>query len=84
MNSTIKNSIEFQHAEISFNTDDKQHSFDVYHNLKSFGLSIESAFDNWVYRTKKYSVKSFCKYVMSKDVQIVCMDKITWDRLNKK
>ncbi len=52
-------------------------SFKVKHNLgKNFGVSIDGAFDNWYYRTKDYSVQSFCEYVKSKqkffDETIVC------------
>lgn len=69
-------------SEIKFNVDGVPHEFTVVHNLNLCGLSIESALDNWLARTKKFTSNNFCKYVMSKDVQIVCMSEGDFNRLN--
>ena len=42
-------------------------SFKIYHNLRSFGLSIDAALANWLFRTDTYTAESFCEYVKSKD-----------------
>lgn len=63
-------------AEISFNIDGMPRMFKVYHNLSpQFGLSIENAVESWLVRTKQFTVKSFCKYVQSKDPTIICISK---------
>lgn len=67
--------ITFQEAKIEFQIDGEPFIFEVYHNLKYFGLDIEAAFTNWVYRTKEYTQKSFCNYVMSKDINIECLSR---------
>lgn len=59
-------------------------TFSVYHNLPdTFGLSVENAFDSWLFRTNTYTAASFCKYVMSKQYEYVCMTETTMKRLNK-
>lgn len=56
----------------------------VYHNLPSaHGLSIIDAVENWVIRTKKFTAKSLCKYVMSKDESFVCITEKRFNHLNK-
>lgn len=67
--------IKFQEAIIKFEINGEHFIFEVYHNLQHFGLDIEDAFTNWVYRTQKYTRKSFCNYVMSKDINIECLSK---------
>lgn len=51
----------------------------VEHNLFSgeFGLSIENAFDAWLFRTTTYTVESFCAYVRSKSPAFICKPKET-------
>jgi hypothetical protein len=74
----------YKKATLSFDVNGKHHVFTVYHNLESFGLHIESAYINWIHRTKKVTEKSFCNYIMSKDPQIVCMGENDYiDFLNK-
>lgn len=49
--------------------------FTVKHNLEELGLSLENAAVNWAARVtnrKDVTVKNFCKYVYSKDAQIIC------------
>ena len=58
-------------------------TFSIYHNLPDTnGLSIENAFDNWLFRTSNYTSSAFCKYVMSKADHFVCMTEKTFKRLN--
>jgi hypothetical protein len=52
---------------INFKLKGKPKSFYLEHNLDKFGLSIDAAFVNWSARTKDFSEKSFCDYVVSKD-----------------
>lgn len=70
-------------SEIGFKLAGSDRFFTVYHNLEEFNLDIEAALTNWVYRTDDYSEESFCKYVMSKDEQIVCIPQDQWKRLNE-
>lgn len=67
--------IKFKEAIIKFEIDGEPFFFGVYHNLEEFGLDIEAAFTNWVYRTKEYTEKAFCNYVMSKDPNIECLSR---------
>ena len=41
--------------------------FKIYHNLDDLCLCIESAFQNWLFRTEKYTSKSFVSYLKSKE-----------------
>lgn len=45
--------------------------------------SLQSAVDNWLARTKKYTSKSFCRYVNSKGLN-VAIPQTTFNRLLKK
>lgn len=69
-------------AEIRITIGNTDFSFNVYHNLEKFHLLIGSALENWVYRTKTFTEKSFCDYVMSKGGGIVCMGEKQFNRLN--
>lgn len=54
-------------AVASFNVDGKSYKFKIIHNLsETFGLSFECALENWVYRTKKFTAESLCKYIKKK------------------
>jgi hypothetical protein len=75
--------INLEKAEISFKIFNTEYNFVVYHNLKKFGLLIDSALYNWVFRTTKFTEKSFCEYVTSKDPGIVCMPEKQYNRLFK-
>lgn len=75
--------MKLKESEISFTVEDKSYGFKVYHNLpEQFGLSMEGALDNWVVRTKKYTAKSLCDYVMSKGNEIVCMTERQFKRIS--
>lgn len=62
----------FHNETIKFDLNDTPFEFVVVHNLREYGLDLEAAFLNWVYRTKEYTIKDFCDYVMSKDPLIKC------------
>lgn len=63
-------------ADIEFKARGKKIKFSVNHNLSEFGLNIEDAVHNWVYRTNEYTAKSFCQYVVSKDpINLICIPK---------
>jgi len=74
---------EFTHSELRFEIGRKKYKFDVVHNLpETFGMNIEGALDNWLARTRKHTVQSFCEYVTSKDPSnIVCMPKSEFDKM---
>lgn len=66
-----------------FDVDGIPNPIKVYHNLPdNFGMSIRDAFENWQFRTRKHTSKSFCKYVMGKDPAFVCMTEKQFNRLN--
>jgi len=70
-------------ADIEFKVNDREVKFSVVHNLpKTWGLNIENALDNWLFRTKHYTAKNFCKYVMSKDPSFVCMTMEQYNHLS--
>lgn len=74
----------FYKGEIDFNINGKPYAFSVIHNLSNIpGMTIEGALQNWLERTKVFTDKSFCKYVMSKDESFVCLTQKQYDRLNK-
>lgn len=75
-----------QSITLTFNINDKPQKWNIVHNLDDFGLSIESALQNWGARTKRYTINSFCDYVVSKDkINLMCMPKSKYDMLiNKK
>lgn len=61
-------------AEICFKVGEIDHEMVVMTNLpETFGMSIDGAVENWLMRTKDFSVKSFCDYVESKDSTIICL-----------
>ena len=70
-------------STITIGHSDGEIVFEVVHNLKSFGIDIDDALVNWLHRTKKFTAKSFCKYVMSKDESFVCMDSEHFERFSK-
>jgi len=72
----VRSTITIGHSEGEVN-------FEVIHNLKSYGIDIEDAATCWIYRTKKFTAKSFCNYVLSKDPSFVCMDSEQYERLSK-
>jgi hypothetical protein len=70
-------------TEFKFDIGKVTKRFSVYHNLPdTFGLSIENAFDSWLFRTSNYTPGAFCRYVMSKQDEYVCMTEKTFKRLN--
>ncbi len=77
-----KETVEFlTRAEIQFAVMGIDHHFTVYHNLEKYHLLIGNALESWVFRTKKFTKKSFCEYVMSKGGGIVCMGEKQFNRL---
>ncbi len=66
-----------QHTTIVFNLRKKKKRFDVIHNLDEYSLDIEAAFENWWPRVRNnnFSIESFCEYVTSKDVNLICKPK---------
>jgi len=65
-------------AEVEFKVNGKPIKFTVIHNLPN----LEDALDNWVNRTKKYTVKSFCNYVMDKHCNFVMMTEKQFKRIS--
>ncbi len=58
---------------IKFRVRNKQYEYNIEHNLNRHSLDIEAALHNWLARTKDYSCKSFCQYVVSKDPEnLIC------------
>lgn len=73
-----------QQVTISFNLLGEPTEWQIVHNLHKFGLSIESAFENWQVRTDNYSAISFCQYIMSKDPEnFIAMTREVYDVLHK-
>lgn len=71
-------------ADVQFNVDDKPVKFSVIHNLpKDFGLSFNDALDNWLARTKKFTAKSLCNYIRSKNTGFVAMTETEYKRLSE-
>lgn len=71
-------------ADIEFKVNERKINFSVVHNLpKTWGMNIENALDNWLPRTKHYTARNFCQYVMSKDPSFVCMTISQYNRLNQ-
>jgi hypothetical protein len=72
-------------AVIKLNINGQLHRFKIIHNLPNvFGVSINDALDCWIHRTKNYSARSFCEYILSKDSSLVAMTESQFKRLNKK
>lgn len=55
---------QIQRSEIELSNGSK---FVIVHNLPDFGLDINSALQNWLVRTDKFTDENFCEYIMSKD-----------------
>lgn len=55
-----------EHAKIRFEVNNERVQFNVMHNLKEFGLSINNGLTSWMMRTDEYTKKSFVKYLKSK------------------
>ena len=71
-------------ADIKFKVDGVLVEFSVIHNLpKTFGASLDCALTNWLARTDKFTAKSLCKYIMSKNTGVICMTEKQFERLNK-
>lgn len=71
-------------ADVQFNVDGNPIKFSVIHNMpKTFGLSFDCALDNWLARTKKFTAKSLCKYIMSKQCDVVAMTEAEYKRLSE-
>lgn len=72
----------FLKANIKFKVDGKPIEFSVYHNLPQIrGLSIKDAVVNWSARTKKYTDKSLCKYIMKKQTGYCCFTQSQLDNM---
>lgn len=69
------------HFELSNGT-----KFSVVSNLpKDFGLNIEDAFQNWLYRTSDFTAESFVEYVNSKNLEgYYTFTREAWNKLNSK
>jgi hypothetical protein len=75
--------LSFFTANVKFDVNDKPIKFSVIHNLpQTQGLNFDAALENWLYRTDKYTAKSLCDYIMSKETGYVCMTLSQWKRLN--
>lgn len=60
-------------------------SFEIVHNVDSYGQDIQHALDSWIARTKNFTDVSFCEYVLSKfDDECICMPKKRFDKICKK
>ena len=71
-------------ANVQFKVDGKPFQFFIVHNLnEKFGLSFNDAFENWIRRTKEYTAKSLCEYIMSKGKEFVAMTETQYRRLSK-
>lgn len=60
---------------ISFHSSKTKVKLDIFTNISIFGLDIESALDCWLARTKEFTEKSFCEYICSKDINIICLSR---------
>lgn len=70
-------------ADVKFKVNGIHVKFRVIHNLpETQGLDFYSALENWVYRTKKYTAKSLCDYIMSKNTGSICMTVYQYNKLN--
>lgn len=71
-------------ADVQFNVAGKPVKFSVIHNMpKTFGLSFDCALDNWLARTKTFTAKSLCRYIMSKQYNVVAMTESEYKRLSE-
>ncbi len=54
-------------STVSFDVNNKTVSFNIVHNLPEiFGMSLQNAVDNWIFRTEQYTAESLCDYINSK------------------
>lgn len=65
-------------ADIEFTVEqdgkEQEIKFSVIHNLPEInGLSLRDALENWMFRTKKFTAKSLCKYINNKQTGYTCM-----------
>lgn len=44
---------------------------------------MDDALINWTDRTKEYTAKSLCDYILSKDTEFICMSENDFNKLNK-
>jgi hypothetical protein len=65
-------------AIVKFNINGRAVKFNVINN---FPNEFNSALDCWLARTKTFTVKSFCEYVMNKNTEHIAMTKKTFDNL---
>jgi len=66
--------MELTKSVITFNVNEKKIKFSITHNLpKPFGLNIECALNSWLLRTKSFTAKSLCKYILSKDINNIAV-----------
>lgn len=74
----------FTKSEIEFEVKGKNIKFTIVHNLPNvFGMSINDAFENWVYRTNDYSPDSLCEYIHSKDPYFIALTEEEYNALNE-
>ncbi len=72
-------------ADVQFKVGNRPVKFSVIHNLENkWGLSFDAAFENWLVRTKTFTVKSLCEYIASKDEGFVAMPESQYKRLSEK
>lgn len=61
-------------ADVHFEVDGTPVDFSVIHDLPAVkGMSFEDALYCWLARTNKYTAKSLCKYINSKDIPFRAM-----------
>lgn len=71
-------------ARVEFYVDKVKVEFKVIHNLPLVkGMSFMDALNSWLARTKIYTSKSLCKYIMSKDESFVVMTEKQYKNLMK-
>ncbi len=68
---------QLQRSEIELSNGNK---ICIIHNLPDHGLNIQDALINWTERAKDYNAESFCKYIMSKDTNLLAL---TEEKFNK-
>lgn len=74
--------MDFYQADISFDVNGKPKKFSVFHNLpEKRGLSINDALINWQARTKKFTARSFCNYIKSKDINFIALTQKEYDSI---
>lgn len=67
-----------------FKLNNKPYRFNVYTNLPNiFGMSVRDALHSWVYRTRKYTARSFCEYIKGKDTNFIALTETEFKALPK-